>query len=555
MPRLLTLLTILAAIACRAWLHFTTALVPGMNGGYYLVQARSLIEKLALAIPDLPLVFTLQACLAKVINLCSSLDVNHSVILAVKIADSVLPSLAVIPVMLLGAAWSRKTKVDWVIAALAALAITAGSAALSMVGEFEKNSLGLALLCGLVWAMQRWAQRPERGTMLTAVVFLGLIGITHIGVFGTSLVFVGATFLTLSIEQGRQGMLRVGKLLLIAGPVVLVAASLVFWKFDPSRINKLLHAFSDPADYLTGGGMGPGPGPMNNPGSMEWMPGALFAVAVLAGAVIAWFKRSEEGNGNVAVITGAALTVIAITGPWVHGDKIMRFHLNAMPLTLLCLLYALLHIPRTWLRGILGIGVLGTLLSASYPRLKEGGKPIITEEAQAELRTLAASVEEPSQTLIVARHGLEWWTAWTLHTHIAQPQALTSEDWKKFKYVWFIEQKQGMGRPSMFGSFFGIGRPPGGPGGPRGSGGPPGMGMMPPPGMIGGNGGPGNRGPRGGGPPGGGGMMGAPIPEDAQILHEGGFFKLGWVKEPPAYLIQRESSPLDVLGEWDALTR
>ena len=36
---------LLAAIGARAWLHGSTPLVQGMNGGYYLVQARSLIEK------------------------------------------------------------------------------------------------------------------------------------------------------------------------------------------------------------------------------------------------------------------------------------------------------------------------------------------------------------------------------------------------------------------------------------------------------------------------------------------------------------------------------
>jgi hypothetical protein len=42
---LLWLLGILAAaVAARAWLLFSTPLVPGMNGAYYLVQARSLLE-------------------------------------------------------------------------------------------------------------------------------------------------------------------------------------------------------------------------------------------------------------------------------------------------------------------------------------------------------------------------------------------------------------------------------------------------------------------------------------------------------------------------------
>ena len=562
MPRLLTLLAFLAAVACRAWLHFTTALVPGMNGGYYLVQARSLIEKGTLGIPDLPLVFTLQSLLARLIHAVSSLDLNHSVILAVKLADSTLPALAVIPVMLLGLGWSHGTsKVDWALAALAGIAVIAGPAALSMVGEFEKNSLGLALMCGLMWAMRRWADQPRRGTMLTAVAFLGLIGITHIGVFGTSLVFAASTFGTLALAQGREGLKRVGRLLLFAIPVVMVAGALVFWKFDPSRINKLLHAFSEPADYL-GGGMGPpgmGAMPGGMPGGMsagwmQWLPGILFGVIVIIAAAVAWFGRGDENRANVAVISGAALTVIAITGPWVHGDKVMRFYLNATPLALLCLLYAVLHLPRTWMRGLACVLLAIGLIAAIAPRLGAGGRPIITEAAQAELVTLAASVEDPSRTLIVARHGLEWWTAWTLHTHIAQPQALTSDDFKNFKYVWFIEQKKGMGAPSLMGGPFGIGGPPrgqGGPGGPadrRGNrpdrdGPPPDRDRMPP----------GLGGRRGG--PMGGGMMGAPIPDDAQTLHDGEYFKLAWVTSPPEFVLQREVSPLDPFADWDVTTR
>ncbi len=541
MNRLITFTAILVAIACRGWLHLTTALVPGMNGGYYLVQARSLIEKGALAIPDLPLVFTLHACLAWMFHQLTGMDINRSVIMAVKAADSVLPALAIFPVMLLARAWWRDSRscIEPVIAAVAGIAITAGAAALAMVGEFEKNSLGLALLCGLAWAMRRWIAQPGAGRLATAVLLLGLIGITHIGVFGTALVFTGTTLLMLALARGREGWRRVSRLALAALPVAAAAAVLVFWKFDPSRVRKLLHALSEPADYLTGG---PGPGgPSMADNWMQYLPAVLVALVALTAAVVAWRKRRDGGLADAAVICGAALTAVALTGPWVHGDKVMRFTLNAMPLTLLCLLFALLRIPHKGVRGAVSLVVLGALLAPVAPRLLAGGQPIITEAAKAELSTLAASVEDPAHTLIVARHGLEWWTAWTLHTHIAQPQAVTAEDWKRFKYVWFIEQKQGMGRPSMFG-MFNPGRPPGG-----GPGGPPpfGRGMGPPPGM-----------PRGPGrPPGPGGMMGAPMPEEAVILHEGTYFKLGWVVATPFYITQRESSPLDVFGDLDAALR
>lgn len=56
---------VIAGIAARAWRLFSTPLVPGMNGAYYPIQARALLEKGALGIPDLPLTFALQAGLAK----------------------------------------------------------------------------------------------------------------------------------------------------------------------------------------------------------------------------------------------------------------------------------------------------------------------------------------------------------------------------------------------------------------------------------------------------------------------------------------------------------
>ncbi len=182
------------------------------------------------------------------------------------------------------------------------------------------------------------------------------------------------------------------------------------------------------------------------------------------------------------------------------------------------------------------------LMAALVPtalKLRDGPRTIISHEAWQELQSLASSVEKPKDTLIVARHGLEWWTAWTLHTHIAQAQALTADDWTQYKHVWFIEQKKGMNMP--------MGGPPGMGRGPderrpreRGGDLPPGM--MPPLGMM--NAGPPGRG-RGGMM---GGMMGPSIPEDAEVLHEGEFFKLAWVREAPEFVRAKEANPLDILG-------
>lgn len=551
MPRLVLLIAVLLAAAARASLLFSTSLMPGMNGAYYLVQARSLLEKGALAIPDLPLVFALHALLALMIDWLSALTRDEAVFWAVKLGDSLLPALGVLPVLALASGWAAKGRINGLLAVMAALLVPASGIALMMVGDFEKNSLGVALLCALAWALHEWMNHHGLRRALIAVLLLGLVGISHIGVFGSALILVVSTLGGLAVTQGREGLRKVLRIAVFAVPVAVVAGAVVFWKFDPARVQRLLSAISEPSDFLSGGGMGP-PG-MDDVG-LNWYPFLAFAVVVLPGAVVAGWRQRSLPQGTVALVVGAAVTVVALTGPWVQGDKMFRLQMNAAPLAVLCLLFALLQIRRDWLRAVVGLVLLGLLLTPSVFRIQAGGHPIITEEAHAELKELAACVEEPAQTLVVARHGLEWWTAWTLHTHIAQAQALTPEDWQRYKYVWFLEEQRGgmgMGPPGMM-----MGGPPKqGPGrgrpeddswlgtitrllsgGGRGPGGAP-PGMMrpggggsrngPPPGMNGPGG-------RGGGRPGG--MMGVSMPDNASLLHEGEHFRLGWAAEVPEFV-------------------
>jgi len=161
-----------------------------MNGAYYLVQARSLLEKGTLAIPDLPLVFCLHALLALGIEAVTPLARGEAVLWAVKLGDSLLPALGVLPVMALVSNWAPKGRVNLMLAFLAALLVPAGRDRVDDGGDFEKNSLGVALLCALAWALHEWMNHHGQRRAMIAVGLLGLVGITHIGVFGSALVFV-----------------------------------------------------------------------------------------------------------------------------------------------------------------------------------------------------------------------------------------------------------------------------------------------------------------------------------------------------------------------------
>ncbi len=553
-PSILISLIVLAGAAARALLLFSTPLVPGMNGAYYLVQARSLLQQGKLGIPDLPLTFVIQAILAKIVQFVSGASLESSIVFAVKFADAVLPALVAVPVFALVRRWAKRSGADLWVPACTALAAAAGAPALVMVGDFQKNSLGLVWLAALLWALNNWLEQPSVKRALLPVTFLGLIGVTHIGVFGWALALT-ALVMGVALWRCEASTRRaIVPWLFAGGAACAVAAGLVLWKFDPARVQRLASAATHPLTYLhqnQGPAMrGTPPGGQNNfrppggpngfpggpgmlPGGWNWIPTVALLAASTAAIAAVWFRRKNLPAGSVAVVTGCALGLLILSGPWVTGDKVMRFRLIAVGPALICGSFAILQLRWARVRTVVATLMALALLVPGAMRVMHGGRPVITLEAANELRSLSADIPAPGKTLIVARHGLEWWAAWYLHTHIAHANALTEADWKNFDAVYFLRQKGGMmmpfggpgpGRPPRPDGQFppdGQFRPPDGP--------PDFAGGFPPPGDF-------PRRPFAQGRPGGPGGMGEPmIPRDADIAHDGEFFTLALVPTPEGF--------------------
>lgn len=105
-------------------LLFGTPLMPGMNGAYYLVQARAVITRGTLELPDLPLIFYVQALL-------------------------------------------------W--------------------------------LCLLLLFLHRWMTVPKAGNAIGVLCFWGLSAMTHIGVFGATVMFGGLAIGFFIVRQRGSG--------------------------------------------------------------------------------------------------------------------------------------------------------------------------------------------------------------------------------------------------------------------------------------------------------------------------------------------------------------
>ena len=133
-----------------------------------------------------------------------------------------------------------------------------------------------------------------------------------------------------------------------------------------------------------------------------------------------------------------------MTGPWFSPDKSLRFYLIALLPTIWVVSFALMHIEWNGLRRAALDLILLIGLGSSAWILLPGGKPILEEATMIELKNLAEHIPDPAHTLVVADHGVEWWSAWFLHTHIAQPRALKPEVWQRYQTVLFLKVKSGV---------------------------------------------------------------------------------------------------------------
>ena len=235
-----------------------------------------------------------------------------------------------------------------------------------------------------------------------------------------------------------------------------------------------------------------------------WLPFLGFALAVVPALIMAWRKRLQLEAADFAVVAACALTVLMMTGPWFSPDKLMRFYLIALLPTIWGVSFALTHIELNGLRqGVLSL-ILLIGLGGSALILIPGGKPVLEESTMVELKNLAGHIQDRDHTLVVADHGVEWWSAWFLHTHIAQTQALSQNVWGRYKTVLFVKVKTGVvNLPGR-----------GGPGPNRNSGAPP---AHPPP------------------------MPG--IAEDAELLHDGATLRLEKISHAPQSAAVRAAPP------------
>ena len=305
-----------AVLALAAWsvwhrweLLDSTPYPVGVDGWYYPIQIRALLEHGELAYPAAPLTFWLMAPLALVTDPFT----------AAKLVAAVGGGVVAVPAFLLG------RRVGGLAGALvAAVLATTGGGSFYLSLEFVKNGLGLTIALTAAWLGLRALAQPTRGRIaLVALAFVAAL-LTH-KMSALLVVVLLAPALVAELRARRvsaRAWRRLGALV-VAGVALVLAAGLVAPRRFPGPADLALldGAFTGPGEWTLPALAVPHPGratyrlALGHQGLIAAAAGAVFLAAVVAGRFLP-AVRAEGVPAERALVWSAFALVVLTAWPW-----------------------------------------------------------------------------------------------------------------------------------------------------------------------------------------------------------------------------------------------
>ncbi|MCX6327486.1 MAG: hypothetical protein NT144_12685 [Bacteroidia bacterium] len=464
----------LTAIILRLYISFSNDLILGVDGGYYPLQVRNILNNGHLAYNDVPIYFYFCAFVIKIASLFGLAIANESIILVIKIIDCIALPLLAVPVFKLASVKERHIPFFAEIAILF-FAVFSFSPFI-MLGDLQKNAFAIPFLFMFINFFENYLITHQKRNLLLALLTLFIIALTHFGVFVFGMAFL---IISLFFVYRKKAILPSILTILIGVAVISV--------FDINRAFRLITfwnvIFENPALL-----QGPMPPPL--------LFNILFSYFLALFAIFQYrkYKKSNSGiTGYMVLILAALISIFAF--PFFDIEYFHRFEiLLFIPQSLLIL--NLIRMNKNLAVPFSIIFVLMATFSISM-NLREMKKPVIDNLALRDLQNIIKYIPvNTDSTIIIASHGLEFWTAWTLNVKVGNDRAMDKLVSDKFRNIIILQQKNEF-RESPLGK-----RPLHKPIGSKG-GFPP---MGPPPG-------------RSMGPP-----MGRPVPENFKLIYNSPFF-------------------------------
>jgi hypothetical protein len=245
-----------------------------------------------------------------------------------------------------------------------------------------------------------------------SILFFLLTGITHFGTFAFALFFM---IITIPLYYKQKAIMSL---------VILIIVSLGFIAiFDFSRFIRLIsfwnELFDKPAllNKMLLGGFG------------------LFILKTKGDRLVPYQK---------AIAFSSVICLFVLSFPLLDIEYFKRLSLFLFIPQILLILQIAPSLDIAHLKTI----SLSLILITSLSVIVVIGRPvdtILNKNAYENLKELESVIENDNETIIIARHGLEWWTGWLLKTKVGQDKSIDKAVIEKYKNIVFLNQINGFG--------------------------------------------------------------------------------------------------------------
>jgi len=403
----------------RLFFNFSQELIPGVNGGYYPLQVRSILANEHLGFSDMPLLFYLDAFLIKFISFFGFSITDTLILTLVKIVDSISLPLLLLPLYKIIRFRNPLQILDISILAFSVLSFSP----FILTSDLQKNALAIVFMFGFLAYYLSFQINKKRIDFLLLIIFLLLTAMTHFGTF----VF-GSFFLFLSVFHNYK------KKAIIPMTILVVVGLRIVFLIDNSRFNRLVSfytvIFEKPA--LLNGILSP----------PDFLIILFSIILAIIGIIILKSKSSSLKPIQKAFLFACIVCLLVCSFPLLDGEYFKRLSLFLFipQLLLIIQISSVLEIKQQKTIGIFLFifTFLSVFAVALHPK-----ETVISKNAYEDLKKLHTIITNDNQTIIIARHGLEWWTAWALNTKVGQDKAIDKSFFEKYKNVIFINQING----------------------------------------------------------------------------------------------------------------
>jgi len=406
-------------------------LITGIDGPYYLIQVRSLLETGSLAYGDPPLVFYLFSFFTLILG---------DVTLGVKFGVAFFSALLTLSMHFLMKRVTGRTSGGY----LGMLCLTFSALFIRMMSDFMKNAVGILFLLSFVYYLHSLAfiGRNWRNLSL-ATFFILMTGLTHILDFSVAVLFLAIYSIAAIIfnnENERTPFVR-SIIVIILVLIFFVLITVKVFSFFFTDYRKILSFFEDISTVSQEKPFAPLIFPRLHgpllPLSWSMLVGILFL-----GFVLAFYEKKKGKTEQFVFLLSITITGSLLGLPFIPREWLWRFMLMEFVPISIILSYGLskvdpllsVKIKDPLLRGFLALMIIGLCLSPLIVQavdMRMFVRPTISYAGYLDLTEMRKRI--PADSVVIAQGSLGYWVEYISRVDVARKPSPSL--WQSYSHV------------------------------------------------------------------------------------------------------------------------